>query len=268
MSEPLSLSIGQIQPNPDQPRRNFDPETLRSLALSIKENGVLQPIVVRPLSLDPPRYQIVAGERRWRAAKLVGLATIPAVVRPFDDAEATAAALIENLLREDLNPIEEALGYRRLQEEHGMRQDEIAATVGKSRSAIANSLRLLALPQQVQEWLRDGKISSGQARPLVGLERERILPLAKRIIREGLSARQIERLVAAFRSHENSSSRGGRGRASRNNRDVIDQRTLHRLETRFGRKVVLRGDSRRGLLSFEYYDKSDLTVLVDLLLRE
>jgi ParB family chromosome partitioning protein len=196
-----TLPIGEIEPNHEQPRRDFSPEALSSLASSIAEHGVLQPLVVRPRPNG--RYQIVAGERRWRAARMAGLTELPVVVRELDDAQTFEIALVENLIREDLNPVEEALGYRTLAEEFSMTQEQIAQRVGKSRPAIANALRLLALPEEVIKLLQDGDISPGHARCLLGLDESEALALAQRIVEEGLSVRQTEQLVKkALRERE------------------------------------------------------------------
>lgn len=187
-----TLAIGEIEPNSDQPRREFSPEALSQLAESIKEHGILQPLVVRPRPNG--RYQIIAGERRWRAARIAGLDEVPVVVKELDDHQTLEVALVENLVREDLNPVEEAFGYRTLATEFSMTQEQIAQRVGKSRPAVANALRLLSLPEDVLELLKNGDISSGHAKALLPLE-ERSSPLAKRIIKEGLSVRQTEKLV-------------------------------------------------------------------------
>lgn len=188
-----TMAIGEIEPNPSQPRRDFTPEALSQLADSIKEHGILQPLVVRPRPNG--LYQIVAGERRWRAARAAGLSEVPVVIRELTDEETCEVALVENLVRADLNPIEEAQGYRTLIESYGMTQERVAQRVGRSRSAVANSLRLLALPQEVITLLENGSLSSGHARPLLALEGDLAIKAANQIVEQGLSARQAEQLV-------------------------------------------------------------------------
>lgn len=190
------LRISMIDPKKDQPRRNFDREALASLADSIAANGVLQPILVRE-SADG-RYSIIAGERRWRAAKMAGLSEIPAVVVEADELEAARYAMIENLQREDLDPTEEARGYAQLMEDFGLTQEEISIQIGKSRSAIANSLRLLELPEEVLEMVADGTLSAGHGRTLLGLrDRAEIPTLAARAVSRRMSVRELEAAVKA-----------------------------------------------------------------------
>lgn len=190
------LRISMIDPKKDQPRRNFDREALASLADSIAANGVLQPILVRE-SADG-RYSIIAGERRWRAAKMAGLSEIPAVVVEADELEAARYAMIENLQREDLDPTEEARGYAQLMEDFGLTQEEISIQIGKSRSAIANSLRLLELPEDVLEMVADGTLSAGHGRTLLGLrDRAEIPTLAARAVSRRMSVRELEAAVKA-----------------------------------------------------------------------
>jgi len=188
-----TLRISSIDPKADQPRKNFEPEALAQLADSIAANGVLQPILVRQ---NGDRYEIIAGERRFRGAKLAGLAEIPALVLEADDLAAARYALIENLQREDLNPYEEAVAYDRLMQEFGLSQEEIAGQLGKSRSAVANSLRLLDLPEEVVKLLVDGVLTAGHGRTLLGLkDRNQIVPLAKRCVSRNLSVREMEQVV-------------------------------------------------------------------------
>ncbi|MBE6616090.1 MAG: ParB/RepB/Spo0J family partition protein [Ruminococcaceae bacterium] len=188
-----TIRISSIDPKPDQPRKNFEPEALAQLADSIAANGVLQPILVRQTG---ERYEIIAGERRFRGARLAGLTEIPALVLEADDLAAARYALIENLQREDLNPYEEAVAYDRLMEEFGLSQEEIAGQLGKSRSAVANALRLLDLPEEVVKMLVDGVLTAGHGRTLLGLkDRNQIVPLAKRCVSRNLSVREMEQVV-------------------------------------------------------------------------
>lgn len=191
-----TLRISEIEPRSDQPRKQFDREALESLADSIAAYGVLQPILVRQNPNFEGNYEIVAGERRWRAAKMAGLTEIPAIVLDGDDLKTAQIALIENVQREDLNVVEEAFGYRALMERFDMTQEEVAKQVGKSRPAIANILRLLDLPDEVLELLQDGELSAGHARALLGLKNEAFIPLlARRIVAKDLSVRDVEVLV-------------------------------------------------------------------------
>ena len=190
-----TMRIGDIEPNREQPRKDFDPDQLNLLAQSIAEHGVIQPLTVREKN---GAYQIVAGERRWRAAKIAGLSEVPVRIMELSDSETAQIALIENLQREDLNPIEEANGYKQLAEKYGFKQEEIAASVGKARSSIANSMRLLELPEEVKELAKQGKISSGHCKVLLSVSDEvRCLELAHKAANEQISVRQLESLAAA-----------------------------------------------------------------------
>ena len=189
----VTLKISEIEPNRSQPRKDFDEKALSELAESISKHGLLQPLLVRPLPLGG--YQIVAGERRYRACRMAGITEVPVIIRELGDTETMEIALIENLQREDLTPIEEALGYKVLIDEHGFSQEEVAQSVGKSRPAIANSLRLLKLPQSILDLVSDGKISAGHARALLTLEDEKLMQeLAEEIIKKDLSVRQVEKI--------------------------------------------------------------------------
>lgn len=189
------LAVGDIDPNPHQPRSHFDEETLASLAASVRELGVLQPILVRPVG---ERYELIAGERRWRAARRAGLARIPAVVRTIDDSLSLEQAVVENLHRQDLNPLEEAGAYQQLIEDFGLTQDEVARRVGRSRSAVANILRLFQLPPSVQRMVRDGQISAGHGRALLGSpDRAYQEALARKCVERSLTVREVEEAVRA-----------------------------------------------------------------------
>lgn len=188
-----TLPVENIEPNPDQPRREFDKGPLEDLAASIKEKGIIQPLIVRVSPRDARRYEIVAGERRWRAAQMAQLHEVPVLVREFDDTEVLEVAIIENIQRADLNPVEEAAGYNQLMERFGHTQEKLATALGKSRSHIANLMRLLNLPNEVQAFLRDGSLSAGHARALVTADDP--VSLAKHIIKNGLSVRDTEKLA-------------------------------------------------------------------------
>ena len=187
------LPVEQIRPNPDQPRRSFDQAALDELANSIREKGVIQPIIVRRDPAAPDQFQIVAGERRWRAAQLAQLHEIPVLVRDYDDTEMLEIAIVENIQRADLNPIDEARGLRQLIERFGHSQEQLAGALGKSRSHIANQMRLLSLPEEVLQYLAEGRLTAGQARPLIG--HPDAVALAARIVKQQLSAREAERLA-------------------------------------------------------------------------
>ena len=188
-----SIPVEHISPNPDQPRRQFDKELLDDLAASIRQSGIIQPLILRTVEGQTNSYQIVAGERRWRAAQIAQLHEVPAIVRDYTDTEVLEIAIVENIQRADLNPVEEAAGYRQLMDRFGHTQEKIAEALGKSRSHIANSLRLLTLPELVQSYLQDGKLTAGHARALVTAENP--ANLARKIIDRGLSVRETEKLV-------------------------------------------------------------------------
>lgn len=189
------LRISEIEPNPDQPRREFDPEALAQLADSIATHGLIQPIVVRSAGTDG-YYQIIAGERRWRASKMAGLTEIPVIVKELDDSKAAQVALIENIQRENLNPIEEAAGYRSLMDDYSMTQEEVAKQIGKSRSAIANTTRLLDLPDGVKDLVRNGQLSAGHAKALLSVRDEgEMLKIAQNAASKSLSVRDVEKVI-------------------------------------------------------------------------
>lgn len=190
----MDISIDEISPNPWQPRRDFDEESLNALASSIRENGLIQPVVVR--KKKDGTYELAAGERRWRAAKIAGLTVIPAISKEYDDRSMAEMALVENLQRKDLNPVDEGMAYRKLMDEYGLTQEGISKKVGKSRPYVANMVRLLDLPEEVKDFLSKGQLTAGQARPLLGLESDaEKVQLARRIVKEGLSARKVEDII-------------------------------------------------------------------------
>lgn len=190
----MDISIDEISPNPWQPRRDFDEESLNALASSIRENGLIQPVVVR--KKKDGTYELAAGERRWRAAKMAGLTVIPAISKEYDDRSMAEMALVENLQRKDLNPVDEGMAYRKLMDEYGLTQENISNKVGKSRPYVANMVRLLDLPEKVKDFLSKGQLTAGQARPLLGLESDaEKVQLARRIVKEGLSARKVEDII-------------------------------------------------------------------------
>ena len=193
VSPDLHLPIEQVRPNPDQPRRTFEETALEELAASIREKGVIQPIIVRRDPTRPDSYQIVAGERRWRASQIAQQHRIPALLREYDDDEVLEIAIIENIQRSDLNAIDEAQGYQSLMDRHGQTQEQLASTLGKSRSHIANQVRLLNLPGEVIDMITKGRLTAGQARPLIG--HANAVELARKVVSQGLSARAVEKLA-------------------------------------------------------------------------
>ena len=254
----LNLPIQKVEPNPQQPRKNFDPEELQALADSIALHGVIQPLTVR--RMDNGFYQIIAGERRWRAARLAGLQEIPAVVIDADDEKATELALIENLQRQDLNPVEEALGYRRLLDEYGMTQEKAAERVGKSRPAVANALRLLALPEDLLEMVADGRLSAGHARAVLTLKSEKQQrDAAQKIASLQLSVRQAE-LMCRSMAREKPPEEPKKVLEV----DYIAECEKH-LSRRLGRGVKITNGKRKGHLDLEFYGPDDLQQLLDAL---
>lgn len=245
------VDLERIVPNPYQPRRIFDQQSLMELAQSIKEHGLLQPVVVRPLGGD---YQLVAGERRFRAAKMAGLRAIPAVVMALSDAQVAQVALIENLQREDLNPIEEAEAYKRLVEEFNLTQEALAERIGKSRSAIANTMRLLNLAPAVQEMVAQGRLTPGHARTLLSLSEEEQIRAAETIIRQGMTVRDAEKTKRRARRKE--------APPPDPNREDIRQKLMERL----GTKVVLEEKNGKGRIIIEFYSQEDANRIIQSLL--
>lgn len=255
---PDVLPVQRLEPNPHQPRREFDEEALAELADSIGRHGLIQPIAVRPL--DTGFYQIIAGERRWRASRMAGLSEVPVTVLNVDDQTAAQLALIENLQREDLNPLEEARGYETLMKSYGLTQEEAAESVGKSRPAVANALRLLKLPGSILSLLSDGSLSAGHARALVPLESEALQREAAQKIMDGrLSVRQTEALVKRLMKPE--------PRPAPKNPLQVDyiRECEASLTGSLGRKVHIRPGKKKGIFELEYYDDADLQRLIDLL---
>lgn len=254
------IPLDLLSPGPFQPRRHVDPTELAALAASIREQGVLQPILARPDTAQKGQYQIIAGERRWRAAQQAGLHEIPALVRVLEDTAAMAAALVENLQREDLNPIDEGEGYRRLIEEFSLTQERVADSVGKSRSHIANTMRLLKLPPAVQTELRRGTLSAGHARAL--LTHPDPARAALTVIAQGLNVRQTEALAA--RQSEAAAAPGARERPSK---DPDIQALERELRDRLGLAVSINVKPRGGVLQLTYTTADQLEGLIALLTR-
>ncbi len=251
------IKLSEIKPNAKQPRTVFDQEALNELASSIKEHGIIQPVLVRPAKKG---YELVAGERRWRAARIAGLSSVPAIVRSIDDRQNMFYALIENMQREDLNAIEEARGIREIMESYGLNQEDAAKSIGRSRSYVANSLRLLKLPEEVQKLVEDKALSAGHARVIAGLSGKALqLQAAEKAVKEGWSVRQIENYSAK-----------GSGKKSRRRkaRDKDVAAMEDRLAEVLGTKVRINGTENRGKLELDYYSREELDRLLELLLGE
>lgn len=251
--EVKALKLTDIDPNRAQPRERFDEGALRELAESIKSVGVLQPILVRQTG---ERYEIIAGERRYRASRLAGLSEIPAIVRDWDDQRRLEAALVENLQRDDLNPVEEATGVRKLMEAAGLTQERVAERLGKSRPAVANLLRLLTLPEDVQKMLVDGRLSAGHARALVTVDPSRQMQLANLTVQQNWSVRQLERICAQ-------PVKPAPTPKPRPNRQLAELEDMAR--ELFGTRAKLEGDFNRGKLTISYYSAEDLQRIWDAL---
>ena len=250
----IKVKLMDIEPNRDQPRKNFDEKALGELADSIAVHGVLQPLLVRPL--PDSGYQLVAGERRWRASRLAGLTEVPVIVKELTDSEVAEIALVENLQRENLDPIEEANGYRELGERFGYTQEKIAEIVGKSRSAVANALRLLNLPPQIMELVASGRISTGHAKLILSLEDDdKKAELAGLIVNTGISVRDAERYVR-------SASKGQKTPSKPQKRNPYYDEAELALGQVLGRKVRITKSAKRGALEIEFFDDADLKKLL------
>ncbi|MBQ8140523.1 MAG: ParB/RepB/Spo0J family partition protein [Clostridia bacterium] len=254
-----TIRISDIEPRHDQPRKTFDRESLETLADSIAAYGVLQPIIVRENESMEGTYEIIAGERRWRASKMAGLTEIPAVVFSGDDLKAAQVALIENVQREDLNPVEEAFGYGALIEKFGLTQDQVAKQVGKSRSAIANMLRLLDLPDEVLEMLKSGDITAGHARALLGLENdEEIIDLANKVVAKSLSVREVEYAVKRINEKKDEDEEAKVHPQIKVHMKELERRAMSSL----GRKVRISRSFKKKVVELTYDDDDDLEALL------
>jgi ParB family chromosome partitioning protein len=252
----MELKITDVEPNENQPRKAFDDQALTDLSESIKEHGVVQPIIVRKIGNG---YQIIAGERRWRASRLAGKKTIPAIVKDCSNLEVMELALIENLQREDLNSIEEALAYKSLIEEYNMTQDEISKQIGKSRPTIANSLRLLQLPQNIKNMLAVGKITQGHARALLAIEGEKKqLEMAEKIINQQLNVRQIEKLAKETKHKDKTETQPDKYQLEINQLE-------EKLKSVLGTKVIIQHKNNKGRIEIEYYSNEELDRIIELL---
>jgi ParB family chromosome partitioning protein len=258
------VRLDRIDPSPFQPRRDFPEDALAELANSIRASGVVQPILLRRSALAGDRYQLVVGERRWRASRLAGLETVPAIIRDLSDQDALELALTENLLRQDLNPLEVARAYQALQEKYSLSHEQVAERLGINRSSVTNTLRLLRLPPTVQEMLSKDEITYGHARALLGLDSESAqVQLASRIAKQGLSVRQVENWVA---------SRGIKPAAPKATSEApVDpnvRAAALELERTLGTRVKILGDGRRGKIEISYFSAQDLTRIYDLMVRQ
>ncbi len=258
----IELKISKIEPNSKQPRHTFDAEKLQSLSESIKQYGVIQPIIVQQ---NPNGfYRIVAGERRWRAAKMAGLTTVPALVKTLEELKIVEIALIENLQREDLNPIEEALGYKNLMDRFSLTQEQISTRVGKSRSAVANSLRLLSLDDEILELVKQKELSEGHARALLGLsDREKRLFVASKIVEEDLSVRQTEALVKKYNQEDAQQTSAKKPSQV----DYILADMKEKLQASLKTKVKIVSGAKKGKIEIEYYGNDDLQRIAELIER-
>ena len=249
----VAVKIADIEPNRDQPRKEFDSEALSELADSIAQHGVLQPLLLRPMLSGG--YRIVAGERRWRAARMAGLTEVPAVIREMTDSEEMLFALIENLQREDLTPLEEARGYRTLIETQDLTQEEVSQAVGKSRPSVTNALRLLNLPDDIQEMLEKGEITAGHARTLLSFPNQEAMRLGAQKAREGASVRELEAMAKRMAQQGEAPSK-----APRKNRYFEEAQLA--VGGYLNRKVKVAGNQKKGTLQIEFYGEEDLQNLL------
>ena len=254
----LTLPIDKIEPNPDQPRNQFDEDTLQELSDSIKQYGMLQPILVTP---KDDFYEIIAGERRWRAAKLAGLNEVPVMIRKYNENEVVEIALIENIQRDNLNPIEEAMAYKRLMEEFQLKQDEVAGKVSKSRAAITNSLRLLKLDPRVQKMLEEEMISTGHARALLAItNKDQQYEIAQKVFDEKLSVRDIEKLVKDLKKIKKNK------KEEKDVHDILYTQLEESMKQVLGSKVTIKNKkNNKGKIEIEYYSQDELERIVDMI---
>jgi ParB family chromosome partitioning protein len=254
----VNVDINKIFPNPRQPRMDFDPQSLAELTESIKTQGIVQPILCRP---KDGRYELVAGERRWRASKKAGLTLIPAIIKEFTDEESLEIALVENIQREDLNPMDEAEAYHKLIKEFHLTQADIAKKVGKDRSTVANIMRLLDLPKEIQMSLRKGELSVGHARPLLTIEDENEkMALWREILNSNMTVRDVEAAL-----HGTGGRQKRRSKKAVQNEELADLTEL--LTTHMGTKVRIHGSSKKGRIEIEYFSQEDLERLIDVLTK-
>ena len=258
----VTVNINDIEPNRDQPRKDFDEDALRELSESIALHGVIQPLLVRPIS--DGGYQLIAGERRWRASRMAGLSEVPVFIREMSDRQVAEVALIENLQREDLNPLEEAKGYAQLMKDYGLTQEQVAKSVGKSRPAVANAMRILDLDEEVLEYVRSGKLSAGHARTLLPVkDKKTLLKLAEDIILRDISVRETERIVKSILNPKKEKSP-----AKKAKRDSWYDECELAIKAELGRKAEIHVEKgNRGTIEIEFFNKEDLQGLLEALVR-
>ena len=258
----VMVNINKVEPNKEQPRKNFDEDALLELSESIKQFGVLQPLLVVDRK---DYYEIIAGERRWRAAKLAGVKEVPVIVKEYTDQEVVEISLIENIQRENLNPIEEAIAYKRLLNEFNLKQDEVAERVSKSRTAVTNSMRLLKLCDKVQQMVIDDMISTGHARALLGItDEEKQYTLAQKIFDEKISVRDTEKLVKKMQKQKNAPAK--EVNPEKKKLDAVYQEAEEKMKTILGTKVIInQKDSMKGKIEIEYYSPDELTRIYELI---
>ena len=263
ISSAQTLRISEIEPNRAQPRKNFDDESIAALADSIKQHGIIQPLLVRPYGNS---YQIVAGERRWRAARMLGLSEVPVQIKELSDSETMQIALIENLQRENLNPVEEAMGYAELTETYDMTQEDIAKTVGRSRSAIANAMRLLSLPDEVKEMLEEGDLSVGHAKALLACDDDDVITeLANKACGGKMTVRALEKMVKDTKTVKVTPPEAEKDNVKINSYFKEMEIGLHEA---LGRKVKVEYGKNKGALILEFYDEEELSSLAKMLIKE
>ena len=258
----VMVNINKVEPNKEQPRKNFDEDALLELSESIKQFGVLQPLLVVDRK---DYYEIIAGERRWRAAKMAGLKKVPVIIKDLTEQEIVEISLIENIQRENLNPIEEAIAYKRLLNEFNLKQDEVAERVSKSRTAVTNSMRLLKLSDKVQQMIIDDMISTGHARALLGItDEEKQYTLAQKIFDEKISVRDTEKLVKKMQKQKNSPAK--EVNPEKKKLDAVYQEAEEKMKTILGTKVIInQKDSMKGKIEIEYYSPDELTRIYELI---
>jgi len=257
-NEIKEIKIQDIDPNLDQPRKNFNQESIEELVASIKEHGIIQPILVKP---EKERYTIIAGERRWRAARLAGLEKVPAIVMDVDKNEMLMIALVENLQREDLDPIEEAEGIRMLMKDYNLTQEQVAQKIGKSRPVITNALRLLSLSAKIQSYIKENKLTAGHARALLGLEdNKKREEVAELIIEKELSVRETEKLIKKIKDGEKNEKQNKEKPGY-----IID--IENKLEESLGTRVVITQGKKKGVIEIEYYNNDDLERIMEKILQ-
>lgn len=259
----IDEDINNVYPNKRQPRKSFDEDKLKELAGSIYEMGIIQPLIVRK---NEDGYEIIAGERRWRAARLAGLKTVPVIVKDFDEMKRLEAALIENVQRENLNPIEEAVTYKRFSEEFNLNQEEIAVKVGKSRAAVANAVRLLNLDIRVQNFLREGKITSGHARSILSLnDNDKQFEFAEKIIEEQLSVRESEEIARTYNVNKIKESKTDEKKNDNTQKNEVYKSIEKTMNNIFGTKVNIKNGKNKGRIEIEYYSQEELDRIVCLI---